>query len=70
MSARVAAWLPWSACAACVVLTALALLLDFLTVDVPFPFIPRLGPGFAVLTGMLSLAFPHGGSAYRLAPSH
>ena len=58
MSTRVAAWLAWSACAACVVLIALALLLDFLTVDVPFPFIPRLGPSFAVLTGVLSLAFP------------
>ena len=25
--------------------------------DVPFPFIPKLGPSFAVLTGMLSLAY-------------
>jgi signal transduction histidine kinase len=58
VSTRVAAWLAWSVCAASVVLTALALLLDFLTADVPSPFIPRLGPGFAVLTGVLSLAFP------------
>jgi hypothetical protein len=58
MSRRTAAWLAWSACAVCVVLTALALLLDFLTADVPFRFIPRLGPSFAVLTGVLSLAFP------------
>ena len=28
------------------------------TADVPFPFIPKLGPSFAVLTGMLSLAYP------------
>jgi hypothetical protein len=58
MSARVAAWLAWPACAACVVLTALALLLDFLTADVPSPFIPKLGPSLPVLTGVLSLAFP------------
>ena len=46
-------------CAACVVLIALALLLDFITDDT-YPFNPgeRLDPTFAVLTGVLSLAFP------------
>jgi len=45
----------------CAALVALALLLDFLTADVPL--VPgerllRLGPGLAVLTGVLSLAYP------------
>ena len=61
MSRRAAAWLAWSLCALCVVLIALALLLDFLTGKVVLP--PDLrglrpDPGFAVLTGVLSLAYP------------
>lgn len=60
MSSRAAAWLAWSLCAMCVALIAFALLLDFVTdesliVDLPEQ---RLGPGFAVLAGVLSLAFP------------
>jgi signal transduction histidine kinase len=76
MSRRTAAWMAWSLCAVCVALIALALLLDFLTGDVPYPtnivrstskvavlpgILPygeRPGPAFAVLTGVLSLAFP------------
>ena len=61
MSHRAAAWLAWSLWALCVALIALALLLDFLTVDVPLPpgeGLLRLGPGLAVLTGVLSLAYP------------
>jgi two-component system NarL family sensor kinase len=59
VSTRTATWLAWSLWATCVVLIALALLLDFLTPE-SYPFLPgeRLGPGFAVLTGILSLAFP------------
>ena len=61
MSRRTAAWLAWSLCAVCVALIGLALLLDFLTGEVVLP--PDLrglrpGPTFAVLTGVLSLAFP------------
>ena len=61
MSRRTAAWLAWSLCALCVVLIGLALLLNFLTADVPL--LPeerllRLGSGLAVLTGVLSLAYP------------
>jgi hypothetical protein len=41
-----------------VVLIALALLLDFLTDDVPVSPGERLDPGLAVLAGMLSLAYP------------
>jgi hypothetical protein len=61
MSHRAAAWLAWSLWALCVALIALALLLDFLTADVPLPpgeGLLRLGPGLAVLTGVLSLAYP------------
>src|SRR5215208_295707 len=60
ISRRIATWLAWSVCAVCVALIGLALLLDFLTGEV----IPagmlgeRPGPGFAILTGVLSLAFP------------
>ena len=60
ISRRIATWLAWSVCAVCVALIGLALLLDFLTGEV----IPagmlgaRPGSGFAVLTGVLSLAFP------------
>jgi hypothetical protein len=61
MSHRTAAWLAWSLWAVCAALIALALLLDFFTADVPL--LPgerllRLGPGLAVLTGVLSLAYP------------
>jgi hypothetical protein len=60
MSHRTAAWLAWSLCAVCVALIGLALLLDFLTGEVISAGEPgeRPGPGFAVLTGVLSLAFP------------
>jgi hypothetical protein len=58
MSRRSATWLAWSLCAVCVVLMALALLLDFLTGDIPIPTNERLGLGLAVLTGVLSLAYP------------
>src|ERR671917_615093 len=58
MSRRTAAWLAWSLCAVCVVLITLALVLDFMTEELPFVeggF--RYSPGFAVLTGVLSLAY-------------
>jgi hypothetical protein len=57
MSRRTAAWLAWSLCAACVVLITLALVLDFLTENDP---IPEARPdfGFALLAGVLSLAYP------------
>ncbi len=62
MSRRTAALLAWSLCAVCVVLITLALLLDFLTGEVVVlpPELRALRPGFAlaVLTGVLSLAFP------------
>jgi signal transduction histidine kinase len=64
MSHLTAAWLAWSLWAVCVVLIALALMLDFLTGDIPIPTNERLGLGvavltsFAVLTGVLSLAYP------------
>jgi signal transduction histidine kinase len=61
MSRRTAAWLAWSLCAVCVALIGLALLLDFLTGEVVLPpELRALRPGFAfaVLTGVLSLAFP------------
>ncbi len=59
MSTRTATWLAWLLWAVCVVLITLALLLDFVTDDT-YPFNPgeRPGPGFAVLTGVLSLAYP------------
>jgi len=59
MSTRAAAWFAWSVCAVCAALIAFALLLDFITENY-FPFLPgeRPAPGFAVLTGVLSLAFP------------
>jgi hypothetical protein len=59
MSRRTAAWLAWSLWAVCVVLITLALLLDFMTEEFSFDeggF--RYSPGFAVLTGVLSLAYP------------
>jgi signal transduction histidine kinase len=60
MSHRTAAWLAWSLWAVCVALLVLALLLDFLTGEVlpPGPPGERPGPTLAVLTGVLSLAFP------------
>jgi signal transduction histidine kinase len=59
-SSRAAAWLAWSSCAVCVVLIVLALVLEFVHWDQYFDFAPgeRPGPGFAVLAGVLSLAFP------------
>jgi hypothetical protein len=60
MSRRTAAWVAWSLCALCVALIGLALLLDFLTGEVIPPSLPghRPDPAFAVLTGVLSLAYP------------
>ena len=65
MSRRTAAWLAWSVCAVCVALIVLTLSLDFFTDDSLTSSVPRSfvfsqspGPAFAVLTGMLSLAFP------------
>jgi hypothetical protein len=60
ISRRIATWLAWSLCAVCVALIGLALLLDFLTGEVIPAGTPgaRPGSGFAVLTGVLSLAFP------------
>src|SRR5215204_5150139 len=73
MSHRTAAWLAWSLCAVCVALLGFALLLDFLTGEVIPAGMPgeRPGPGFAVLTGVLSLAFPTVGAliASRLPTS-
>ena len=57
MSQRTAAWLAWSLWAVCVVLIGLALWLDFLTGLIVTEG-PRLGPTMAVLTGVLSLAYP------------
>src|SRR5215216_4690594 len=60
MSHRAAAWLAWSLWAVCVVLVTLALVLGFITDQsvIPFQAGERYGPGFAVLTGVLSLAYP------------
>src|SRR5215203_6849402 len=60
ISRRIATWLAWSLCGLCVALIGLALLLDFLTGEVIPAGTPgaRPGSGFAVLTGVLSLAFP------------
>jgi len=60
ISRRTAAWLAWSLCAVCAALIGLALFLDFLTGEV-IPAgrpVARPGPALAVLTGVLSLAFP------------
>ena len=59
MSRRTAAWLAWSVLAVCVVLITLALVLDFTTEELPLDVGGfRYDPGFAVLTGLLSLAYP------------
>jgi hypothetical protein len=61
MSRRTGARLAWSLWAVCAALIALALLLAFVTVHVPLSFeerLLRLGPGLAVLIGVLSLAYP------------
>jgi hypothetical protein len=58
MSCQSAAWLAWSLAAVCAVLIALALLLDFVTDVVPVQPEERRGPILAVLTAMLSLAYP------------
>jgi hypothetical protein len=59
MSRRTAAWLAWSLWAVCVVLITLALVLDFMTEEFSFDVGGfRYSPGFAVLTGVLSLAYP------------
>src|ERR671913_2296276 len=52
MSHRTAAWLAWSLWAVCVVLIGLVMLLDFLTL------VLDRGQVFAILAGVLSLAFP------------
>src|SRR3712207_1804516 len=59
MSRRTAPWVAWSLCTTCVALIALALLLDFVTDDVTLGhYGERSGPSLAVLTGVLSLAYP------------
>jgi hypothetical protein len=59
MSHRTAAWFAWSLCAVCVVLITLALVLDFMTEEFSFDVGGfRYSPSFAVLTGVLSLAYP------------
>jgi hypothetical protein len=59
MSHRTAAWLAWSLCVVCVVLIALGFLLDFMTEEFPLGVGGfRYDPGFAVLTGVLLLAYP------------
>jgi hypothetical protein len=60
MSRRTAAWLAWWLWAVCVALIGLTLLLDFLAGEVVAVSLPgqRPGPGIAVLTGVLSLAYP------------
>jgi hypothetical protein len=58
MSRRTAAWLAWSLWAVCVALIALGLSLDFLTPRVSPPDTLRPEPSLAILTGILSLAFP------------
>jgi hypothetical protein len=59
MSRRTAAWLAWSLCALCVVLIMLALVLDFMMEESSLIEAGlRYYPGFAMLTGVLSLAYP------------
>ena len=59
MSTPTAAWLAWSLCAVCVVLITLALVLDLMLEESSLIEAGlRYYPGFAVLTGVLSLAYP------------
>jgi hypothetical protein len=58
ISARTATRLAWSLWVACVALIALALILDFVTDYVPLEPQERLGPGIAILAGVLSLTYP------------
>src|SRR5215208_7486185 len=65
ISHRTASWLAWSLCAVCVALLGLALLLALPTLPVvqssinePGPALQRPGLALALLTGVLSLAFP------------
>lgn len=65
ISHRTASWLAWSLCAVCVALIGLALLLALPTSPVwqsmttdPGPALQRPGLALALLTGVLSLAFP------------
>jgi Na+/proline symporter len=58
ISARTATWLAWSLWVACLALITLALILDFVTDYVPLEPQERLGPGLAVLAGVLSLTYP------------
>ena len=59
ISIRIATRLAWSLWVVCVALISLALLLQFMTHDVILNWPQeRLGPGLAILTGMLSLTFP------------
>jgi hypothetical protein len=59
LSPRTAAWLAWSVRAVCVVLITLTLVLDFTAEELPLEVGGfRYDPAFAVLTGVLSLAYP------------
>jgi hypothetical protein len=59
ISTRTATRLAWSLWVACVALISLALFLQFVTNDIVLVWSQeRLGSGLAVLTGLLSLAFP------------
>jgi hypothetical protein len=66
MNRRTVFWLAWSLWAVCVALIALALLLDFLGADAPVRPQERFGPGLAVLTGVLALAYPTVGALIAL----
>jgi hypothetical protein len=59
ISTRTATRLGWSLWVACLALIVLALFLQFATHDIILNWPQeRLGPGLAVLTGVLSLTFP------------
>src|SRR5918993_40184 len=58
MSHPTTAWLAWSLCVVCVALIVLALLLDFVTPSIGLPTGLRPEPSLAILTGILSLAYP------------
>jgi two-component system NarL family sensor kinase len=59
ISTRTATRIAWSLWVVCVAFIALALFLQFVTHDVILNWPQeRLGPGLAILTGMLSLTFP------------